>query len=146
MVSTFKLCGCTEFVTVRLVCTILTIVFLITCPAHWNAAPTGTCKEVDRTFNIPLILTVSLIRVVSTVIVAVTLPGGQVTKSCFLTALERSSFHAQSEETGAVGGLAVHLIACVLTVHHLVTTAEVRNAASIFALELSLFAQSHVAW
>lgn len=38
---------------------------------------------------------------------------------------------------------AVHLITSVLTVDHLVTAAVVRNTASIFALELSQFAQGH---
>lgn len=38
---------------------------------------------------------------------------------------------------------AVHFIAGVLAVDHLVTTAEVGDAASIFALELSWLAQGH---
>ena len=38
---------------------------------------------------------------------------------------------------------AVHFIACVFTVDHLVTAAEVGDAASVFALELSYFAQGH---
>lgn len=38
---------------------------------------------------------------------------------------------------------AVHFIAGILTVDHLVTAAEVRDAASVFTLEFSHFAQSH---
>lgn len=47
---------------------------------------------------------VSLIWIVSTVVVAVTHPWGQITQSSFLTALEGRSFHSQAEETGAIGG------------------------------------------
>lgn len=38
---------------------------------------------------------------------------------------------------------AVHFVAGVLAVDHLVTAAEVGDAASVFALELSWFAQGH---
>lgn len=135
---------------------------------------------------------VSLIWKVSTVVVAVTHPWGQITQSSFLTALEGCSFHSQAEETGAISGFwkhwkvllktnfkeiltnplssfshfsfllsqlspsiifsqiiivdvltAVHFITSILTVDHLVTAAVVGDTASIFALELSHFAQGH---
>lgn len=38
---------------------------------------------------------------------------------------------------------AVHFITGVLAIDHLVTAAEVRDAASVFALELSWFAEGH---
>lgn len=41
--------------TVSLISSVLTVIFLITCPAHRNAATTGTSKEVDWTFKFPLI-------------------------------------------------------------------------------------------
>lgn len=129
----------------RLISSVLTVVLLIAGPAHRNATTTGTSKEVDWTFKLPFIWTISLIRKVSTVIIAVAHPRGQITQSGFLTALEGRSFNSKAEETRAIGGLAVHFITGVFTVDHLVTAAEVGDAASIFALELSNFAQRHVA-
>lgn len=48
---------------------------------------------------------VSLIGKVSTVVVAITDPRGQITQCGFLTALEGNSFYSQAEETRAVCGL-----------------------------------------
>lgn len=123
---------CSRLTTVSLISSVLTVVLLITGPAHGNASTTGTSKEVDWTFQLPLIYkteqenmmwnlwefkksqtkgetkrptwAVPLIWKVSTVVVAVTHPWGQITQSCFLTALEGRSFHSQSEETGTIGG------------------------------------------
>lgn len=145
MVPTFKLAGRTEFVTVCLISSVLTVILLITGPAHGNAAAAGTSKEVDWTFKLPFIWTVSLIGKVSTIIVAITHPRRQITQSGFLTALEGRSFNSEAEETGTISGLAVHFITCILTVDHLVTAAEVGDTTSIFALKLSHFAQRHVA-
>lgn len=145
MVPAFKLGECTKLVTVCLISPVLTVILFITGPTHRNAPTAGASKEVDWTFKLPLIWTVSLIRKVTTVIVAVTHPQGQVTQSGFLTVLERGSFNSKPEKTGAIGGLAVHFIARILAVDHLVTAAVVGDAASIFALELSCFAKCHVA-
>lgn len=46
--------------------------------------------------------TVSFIRKVSTVIVEVTHPRGQITQSGFLTAQERGPFDSKAEKTGAI--------------------------------------------
>lgn len=51
---------------------------------------------------------------------------------------------AWCENANAAGPLtAVHLVAGILAVDHLVTAAVVGDAASVFALELSWFAQGH---
>lgn len=61
VVPTFKLGGCAKFVTVCLISSVLTVVLLITGPAHRNAAPAGAGEEVYWTFKLPFIWTVSLI-------------------------------------------------------------------------------------
>lgn len=40
---------------VCLIGSVLTVVLLITRPAHWNTAATGTGEEVDRTFEFSLV-------------------------------------------------------------------------------------------
>lgn len=131
--SVFRWQLCETLTTVCFISSILTVVFLITGPAHRNATPAGTSKEVHWTFKLSVIWkikkrktrywisgvlentkkyikdgkniqtwTVSLIREISTVIVAITHPWGKITQSGFLTALERSSFNSKAEETGAI--------------------------------------------
>lgn len=41
--------------TVRLISSVLTVILLITSPAHGNAATTGASEEVDWAFKFPLI-------------------------------------------------------------------------------------------
>lgn len=60
------------------------------------------------------------------------------------TAVRHHNHLAWRENADAAGPLtAVHLVAGVLAVDHLVTAAVVGDAASVFALELSYFAQGH---
>lgn len=46
---------CSRLTTVRLISSILTVILLITGPAHRNAATTGASKEVHWTFKLSLI-------------------------------------------------------------------------------------------
>lgn len=46
---------CSRLTTVRLISSVLTVILLITGPAHRNAATTGASKEVDWTFKFSLI-------------------------------------------------------------------------------------------
>lgn len=60
------------------------------------------------------------------------------------TTVRHHNHLAWCENADAAGPLtAVHLVAGVLAVDHLVTAAVVGDAASVFALELSYFAQGH---
>lgn len=53
--SVFRWQLCETLTTVCFISSILTVVFLITGPAHWNATPAGTSKEVHWTFKLSVI-------------------------------------------------------------------------------------------
>lgn len=55
--------------------------------------------------------------------------------------LKKPAYSLQNQCVGLL--TAVHFITGVLTVDHLVTTAEVGDTTAVFALELSWFAQGH---
>lgn len=127
--------------TVRLVCSILTVVLFVTGPAHGNTAAARTRKEVHRTIMLPFLCgkesersislcnithfifavrmrgcvsacwcvksltgTVSFIWEVSTVIGAITAPGGGIAECCELAPLKSHALHSKQIVTRAVSG------------------------------------------
>lgn len=76
MVLALKLGLRAELVAVGLILAVLTVVFLVTCPAHGDAAPTGAGKVIQGASGSLHSWAVALVAVVPTVIGTVTHPAG----------------------------------------------------------------------
>lgn len=120
-----------------LILAVLTVILLVTRPAHGDTAPAGAGKVIERAPRALHTWTVTFIAVVSTVVGAITHPARCVAQGCPLARLEEDTFHAQAEIAAAVCGTAIHLIRGILTIHKLVAATGVPDAGPIPAAELT---------
>lgn len=123
----------------------LTVILLVTRPAHGDTSATGAGEIIQGAPGLHT-WAVTLIAVISAVIGSITNPAGGIAQGRPLTRQERHPLHPQAEVAATVSGATIHLIGCIFTVQKLVATAGITDAAPIPASELICSTGGLVTW